>query len=151
MAVERGRSGVLVVTILAAAFACLSSISAASELAQLPNLVPTPIDADLSGLPASEKAELKLRVTRISPDFKEKVNVIPLSFPGNFQLGNTEIPANVTEISVSIPVQKGTRPGLYTLTALGQAQVPYSKNPQDASKPNTLVAMPSRPVTVEVK
>jgi hypothetical protein len=37
------------------------------------------------------------------------------------------------------------------VTVLGQAQVPYSKDPKAAQKPNVLVALPARPVTLVVR
>lgn len=99
---------------------------------------------------AGKKAELKLVATRLWPEFKEKIGVIPLAFPGNFGLGNFDLAAGQTETSFAIGVQNGTRPGEYTLSVLGQAQVPYNKDPAAAQKPNTLVSMPSLPVTISV-
>ena len=99
---------------------------------------------------AGQKAELKLSATRYWPDFKGKINVVPLNLPGNFSVGNTEIPADQTEISLPIMVQANTRPGEYTLTVQGQAQVPFNKDPQAAAKPNTLVSSPAQPVTITV-
>lgn len=100
---------------------------------------------------AGEPASIKLRATRIWPDFKDKINIVPLNFPGNFQLNQSEIAPGVTEINLTIPVQAGTRPGEYTLTVQGQAQVPYNKDPQAAQKPNTLVSVAARPITIEVR
>ena len=40
-------------------------------------------------------------------------------------------------------------PGDYTLTILGQAQVPFSKDPMKP-KANTLVTLACRPVTITV-
>lgn len=99
---------------------------------------------------AGQKAELKLKLVRRWPDFKEKVTIQPLAFPGQFQLGNFDIPAGQTEAAVSIQIQPGTRPGDYSLVVLGQAQVPFNKDPAAASKPSTLVSRPSRPVTITV-
>ncbi len=76
--------------------------------------------------------------------------MIPLAFPGNFNLGNFDLPAGQLEATFSIDVQNGTRPGEYTLSVLGQAQVPYHKDAASAQKPNTLVSMPSLPVTITV-
>ena len=44
--------------ILAVSVACFQTVSAAAAPAQLPSLVSTAIDVDLTGLPASEKAAL---------------------------------------------------------------------------------------------
>jgi hypothetical protein len=99
---------------------------------------------------AGKKAELKLVATRLWLEFTEKITVIPLAFPGNFNFGSFTINAGQTEAALSIDVQGGTRPGDYTLSVLGQAQVPYNKDAKVAQKPNTLVSMPSLPVTITV-
>ncbi|HEY2252157.1 MAG TPA: PPC domain-containing protein [Planctomycetaceae bacterium] len=105
---------------------------------------------DRISVESGKKAELKLVATRTWPEFKEKITVIPLSFPGNFNLGSFDIAAGESEKTLSIDVQNNTRPGDYTLTVLGQAQVPYNKDPAAAQKPNTLVSTPSQPVTITV-
>lgn len=99
---------------------------------------------------AGKKADLKLVATRTWPEFKEKITVIPLAFPGNFNFGSFDIPAGATEGALAIDVQNNTRPGDYTLSVLGQAQVPYHKDPAAPQKPNTLVSTPSQPVTITV-
>jgi hypothetical protein len=99
---------------------------------------------------AGRKAELRIVATRLWDGFQEKITIIPLAFPGNFNFGSLDIPAGQLEAPFSIDVQAGTAPGDYTLSALGQAQVPYNKDPQAAQKPNTLVSMPSLPVTITV-
>lgn len=99
---------------------------------------------------AGKPAELKLAVKRLRPEFQDKVNVIPLAFPGQFQMGNFDIPANAGEKAFTINVQAGTPPGDYTLSVLGQGQVPFNKDPQAKEKPATLVSTPSRPVTITV-
>jgi hypothetical protein len=99
---------------------------------------------------SGKKAELKLVATRTWPEFREKITVIPLAFPGNFNFGSFDIPAGQAEATLTIDVQNNTRPGDYTLSVLGQAQVPYNKDPAAAQKPNTLVSTPSQPVTITV-
>ena len=99
---------------------------------------------------AGKKAELKVTLDRHAQDFRSGLTILPLAFPGNFKMGNVVIPADKAEATVSIEVRPGTPPGEYTLAVLGQAQVPYSKDPKAGQKPNTLVAQPSRPVTLAV-
>jgi hypothetical protein len=99
---------------------------------------------------AGKKVELKLQLDRHWPDFKNTVNLIPLSFPGPFRMNTVLVAADKNEAIVTIEVQPNTRPGEYTLAVTGQAQVPYSKDPKATSKPNTLVSQPSRPITVVV-
>ncbi|HUQ70782.1 MAG TPA: PPC domain-containing protein [Planctomycetaceae bacterium] len=99
---------------------------------------------------AGKPAALKLHLTRFWPEFTNAVNFQPLNFPGQFQLGNGTINAGQTEATVSITVQPNTPPGDYTLTVLGQAQVPFHKDPNEQTRPMTLVPMPSRPVTITV-
>lgn len=108
------------------------------------------IEPESVDVEAGKTAELKLKLVRRWPEFIGAVTVQPLGFPGQFQLGNFEIPAGQTEAVLRINVQPGTRPDRYTLTLLGQAQVPFSKDSRAQSKPNTLVSLPSRPVTLTV-
>lgn len=99
---------------------------------------------------SGQKADIKLKLVRHWNDFKNAVNHQPLNFPGPFQLGNGTIAADQTEAMLSINVQQGTRPGDYTLAILGQGQVPFHKDPKSTDRPNTLVAIPSRPVMITV-
>jgi hypothetical protein len=105
---------------------------------------------DKIAVEAGKKAELKLVATRQWDEFKEKITVIPLAFPGGFNFGSVDLPAGQVEVTLTIDVQNGTRPGEYTLSVLGQAQVPYNKDPQAPQQPNTLVSTPSLPVTITV-
>jgi hypothetical protein len=107
-------------------------------------IVPDRIDVE-----SGKKVELKLVATRLWPEFKEKITVIPLAFPGNFNCGSFDIAGGQADASLTIDVQPNTDPGEYTLAVLGQAQVPYNKEAA-AQKPNTLVSMPSQPVTLKV-
>ena len=99
---------------------------------------------------SGQKAEIKILLNRLWPEFTGGVNYQPLNFPGPFQLGNGTLQPGQTEVSVSINVQLGTRPGDYTLAIMGQAQVPFNKDPQASDKPNTLVSIPSRPISLTV-
>lgn len=99
---------------------------------------------------AGKPAEAKLRLTRRWSDFKANVTVQPLSFPGNFKLSNTDFTGEQTELTLPITVQAGTRPGDYTLSVLGQAQVPFNKDPAAKDRPNTLVSLPNQPLTLTV-
>jgi hypothetical protein len=100
---------------------------------------------------AGKKAELKLRLRRHVKDFTNNVTVQPLAPPGNLKVAGAEVAAGQDEASVTVEVPLGTPAGEYTLTVLGQAQVPYSKDPKAAQKPNVLVALPARPVTFFVR
>jgi len=101
-------------------------------------------------VPAGGKVEAKVMLNRLWPDFKGKVTVQPLGFPGQFQLGNFDISEGQTEAALVIAVQPNTAPGEYTLTLQCQAQVPFSKDADATSRPNTLVTLPSQPVTIRV-
>jgi hypothetical protein len=99
---------------------------------------------------AGQKVEVKGILNRLWPEFMGSVNYQPLNVPGQFQFGNGTFQQGQTEVPISINVQPGTRPGEYTLVILGQAQVPFNKDPKAADKPNTLVSVPSVPVTIMV-
>jgi hypothetical protein len=99
---------------------------------------------------AGGKLELKLEASRYWPDFTAPIRVIGLSLPGGFNLAEVEIAAGKTEATCLLEVGN-MRPGDYTLTLLGQAQVSFNKDPAAKERPNTLVSMPSRPVTIMVQ
>lgn len=99
---------------------------------------------------AGKSAELTVELKRLWPDFKEKVTIQPLNFPGQFKLGNFDIPAGETSKPLKIDVQQNTQPGEYTLTLQCQAQVPFNKDAEAKDRPNTLVTLPSRPITLKV-
>ncbi|MBI1313148.1 hypothetical protein GC176_17800 [bacterium] len=99
---------------------------------------------------AGKSAELSVELKRLWPDFKEKVTIQPLNFPGQFKLGNFDIQASETSKLLKIDVQPNTPPGEYTLALQCQAQVPFNKDPAAKNRPNTLVTLPSRPVTLKV-
>lgn len=108
---------------------------------------------------ATLTAQLKLRRIWPTPDPADdpaaiadySVTIQPLSFPGGFQLGNFDIAAGSTEAELKIGVPENARPGTYTLSVLGQAQVPFNKDPQATDHPVTLVPTVSRPITIVVK
>ncbi len=93
---------------------------------------------------------MKVLVRRLWPDFKDKVSLQHLSWPGQIQLNNFDINGDQTEATVTIKVQAGTQPGKHTLALLAQGQVPFHKDPASKERPNTLVALPSRPITLTV-
>jgi hypothetical protein len=99
---------------------------------------------------AGKKVELKLQCQRLWPDFKSPVNVTPLDFPGSIKTDTLSIPADKTEATATIDVQPNAKPGEYVLALQTQAQAPFTKDPQAASKPNTLVTLPSHPITLVV-
>lgn len=98
-----------------------------------------------------EKISLKLQVDRLWPDAKNTITIQSLAFPNRLRMGVVQAPADKNEVSVTIEVQAGTPPGEYTLAVMGQSQVPYGKDPAAKQKPNTLVSLPSRPLTLVVK
>ncbi|MCE9524747.1 MAG: PPC domain-containing protein [Planctomycetales bacterium] len=99
---------------------------------------------------AGKKAQVKLLLTRLNPDFKEKLTLLPLPLPGNVKITAPEIAAGASEATIDLDIQPGTRPGVYTLAIVGQGQVPYSKDPAAKDKPNVLVSLPSQPLTITV-
>ncbi|MDA1015739.1 MAG: PPC domain-containing protein, partial [Planctomycetota bacterium] len=99
---------------------------------------------------AGKEANLTLRLTRRWDDFKADVTVQPLTFPGNFKMSNTSFKAGQMELSIPITVQNNTRPGDYTLAVQGQAQVPFNKDAKAKDRPNTLVSLPSRSITLRI-
>jgi hypothetical protein len=80
----------------------------------------------------------------------QRVKLLPLAFPGGFQMPEIVVPAGGSEGVVTINVQNGMQPGDYTLALQAQAQVPFNKDAQAKDKPNTLVTTCSRALTIAV-
>lgn len=106
--------------------------------------------ADKVAIEAGSKAEVKLQIQRLWPDLKENMNVVPVAVPGNLSVSGPALAGNQNETTVTISVNPGSPPGDVTLTVLGQMQVPFHKDPQSKERPNTLVNMPSQPITVTI-
>ena len=90
----------------------------------------------------------------ITPELESIVRATPgIADVGYIGQGTFTVTAagEQTEATVTIEVQPNARPGSYTLAVVGQAQVPFNKDPKAAMKPNTLVTLPSRPVTLVVQ
>ena len=99
---------------------------------------------------AGKKVELKLKCERLWPDFKAKIDLQALSFPGPIKMNAVSIAETQSEATATFEVQAGARPGEYTVALQCQAQVPFAKDVKAGAKPNTLVALPSRPITIAV-
>lgn len=95
------------------------------------------------------KAAVGIVCDRHWPDFKGSVTVNGLSLPGPVRMPQATIPEGKATGTLLIEVQAGARPGDYTVCASGQAQVPFTKESGKA-KANTLVTLPSRPITITV-
>ena len=105
-------------------------------------------EPDSATVEVNNKLTLKIIVDRLWPEFQAAVKVIGLGLPGGFQFSEREIAAGQNDGTFELQVGR-LRPGDYTLTLLGQAQVPFKKDPP-AQAANTLVAIPCRPITVTV-
>jgi hypothetical protein len=100
---------------------------------------------------AGDKLELKVQIKRLWPEFAGELKLLPLSWPGNFQMPELPVAAGANEATVTITIQNGTASKEYTLALLAQAQVPFNKDPAAKERPNTLVSLPSRPITIAVQ
>ncbi len=98
---------------------------------------------------AGKTVEVKVQLDRKWPDFKSRVNLLSHALPGPIQMANVSIAEGKSEVVVAFDIQAGARAGDYTLSVLGQSQVPYQKDAK-AAKANSLVTIPSRPITITV-
>jgi hypothetical protein len=106
--------------------------------------------ADRLSVEAGKKADLKLTCQRYQADFKAAVNLSGLSLPNSVRVTTASIPEGKADATVTVEVPANARPGEFTFALQCQAQVPFSKDAKAATRPNTLVTTPSRPVTVVV-
>ena len=78
------------------------------------------------------------------------MTILPLAPPSYLQpVESRRLPPAKDEATLTVEVQGNTPPGEYTLTVLGQAQVPYARMRRRRRR-NVLVSLPARPVTVVV-
>lgn len=105
-------------------------------------------EQDRIEIPTGEKASIKVRLQRLAPDVREKVGLLPVNIPG-LQVASSEVASGAEEGMITVTVPANTSPGEYTLTLMGQTQVPFSKDAK-SPKANVLVSLPARPMTVVV-
>jgi len=98
---------------------------------------------------AGSKATVEMIAERSWADFKGPITVNGLSLPNPVKLAQASIAEGKSSVSLAIEVQANAKPGDYTICASGQAQVPFTKDPMKP-KANTLVTLPSRPITITV-
>ncbi len=98
---------------------------------------------------AGKKVAAKLLLKRHWPDFTGSLSLQTSAFPGQVKANLPQVAAGANDADVTFEVPANTAPGDYTLTILGQAQVPFTK---DSMKPkaNTLVTLACRPITITV-
>jgi hypothetical protein len=99
---------------------------------------------------AGKMVEVRVVAQRNWPEFQAAIPLVSPGVPGFIQIGNNTIPAGQTELKFSLNVQGGLRPGTYTTAIWCQAQVPFSKEPAKQPPQNTLVTLPTAPLTVVV-
>jgi hypothetical protein len=110
---------------------------------------------DKPALVQGEKGALKVKLARLSPDFKTPliVQAIATELPRGVTLNNNQpitIAANATEGTLPVNVPANVAPGVYTIVLRTQTQMPYAKDPMAKQKPNTIVVLPSAPVTLTI-
>ena len=98
---------------------------------------------------AGKKVEVVVKCDRLWPDFKGNITLVPQLLPNPIKMNTATIAEGKTEVTVTFEVQANARPGEYAVAVVGQGQVPFAKDPK-AAKPNTLVPIPSRPITLVV-
>ncbi|QDU28146.1 hypothetical protein ETAA8_32460 [Anatilimnocola aggregata] len=98
---------------------------------------------------AGKKGEAKVQLKRLWPDFNGQLSLQSFAPPNSIKLNLPQIAAGANEATVTFDVQNNTQPGEYTITLLGQAQVPFEKDPKKG-KANTLVTLACKPITITV-
>lgn len=99
---------------------------------------------------AGKSTEVRVVAKRFWPEFQGAIPLVSPNVPGFLQIGNQTIPAGQSELKFTLTVQGGLRPGTYTVALSCQAQVVFSKDPAKQPPQNTLVTLPTAPLTVVV-
>jgi len=106
--------------------------------------------AERSEVGRDEELDLALEATRIWPDCRAAIRVTGLGLPAGFTLNESEVPAGETRGRCRLKLDN-VKPGAYSLSVLGQTQVPWAKDPNAEKRPDTLVTMPSPPIILQVR
>lgn len=107
-------------------------------------------NAERIEIEAGNKADVVVKCERLWPEFKGAVTLIPLAFPNAVKMNTVTVGEGSGEATVTLEVPANARPGEYTVALTGQGQVPFAKDVKAAARPNTLVPLASRPITVVV-
>ncbi|MCA9115860.1 MAG: PPC domain-containing protein [Planctomycetaceae bacterium] len=99
---------------------------------------------------AGEEIKVTIQVSRLWDEATSSLTLRPLQFPGGISMDVTEIAAGADSASLTLKLQKNVLPGEYTLAIDGQSQVPFSEDPQAATRPKTLVSQPGLPLSLIV-
>jgi hypothetical protein len=99
---------------------------------------------------AGASVDATAKIARLWPDFKGGIQLNGLGLPPGFSVAATNIAASSNEASIKINVAGNVPPGDYSLVLRGDAQVPYSRDPKAAARPNVRIADPSTPVLIQV-
>jgi hypothetical protein len=91
------------------------------------------------------KITIPLKLTRLWPDFKAQVRILPLNLPGRIQFQPIILSPGKDEAKLSINVPNNVPPGVYTLVLRGQAQLTPDRrnrnNQNQLTQPATPVAL----------
>jgi hypothetical protein len=110
------------------------------------------VTLDKPALVQGQQGMLKVKLTRISPDSKTPLTVqpSPAELPPGLSINTITIAPNATEGTLPINVSPNVPPGAYNIVLRTETQMPYSKDATAKQKPNTLVVLPSTPVTLTI-
>lgn len=106
-------------------------------------------------------AVLTLKLDRISPDFKQPLQVqlfnsgqgggqMPNSLPTGLTVAQGTIAPGQSELKVNIVTTAATAPGTYNVVLKSQAQIPYAKDATAKTKPNVQVVLPTNAVALTI-
>lgn len=101
------------------------------------------IKADQEAVVAGDKLKLTVKAERHWPDMKGNIQLSALSMPANMTLP-PQLPmltSGKDEATLTLDVKAAVAPGTYTVVLRGQAQVPFSRDPNAKQKQNATVSV----------
>jgi hypothetical protein len=100
---------------------------------------------------AGGSVEARVTLTRLWPEFKDKVQVTAFKPPPGFEAAGVDIEPDRTEGTVKLTLSADVPPGTYSVVLHGDAQVPFKADPKAGDDARVRVADPAPPVTIVVK
>jgi hypothetical protein len=109
------------------------------------NVAAAPLSVQAGG-----SVETKVVLSRLWPDFKDKVQVTAFKPPAGFEVAAVDIESDKKEATVKLTLAPEVPPATYSVVLRGDAQVSWKADAKDTEERRLRVADPAPPLTIVV-